>query len=243
MSGKARLGKLVHPNTRTAHNQHHCALSLQPIQTQLEPSLLTISRINIADRVFTGGRIEQSTRRQSGPSEVTSASRNLPLNPLNGNDRKGVDHREIAVPFPRGSSFECDRANWSSTSGNRLSRASEGSYTRDVWLALCTNLSLRIANTFLKALQILKYTPCRLGTLSSAQDSPDLQLKLPGVIRTVFKTLDLDPTLSRYMLCPKYFQRYDLETCPQRSTSCGEPLWRIKYGLKNAQCGVILHYS
>ena len=98
------------------------------------------------------------------------------------------------------------------------------------WLALCTDLSLRVANTLLKALQILNYTADRFGTLSSTQDSPDLQLKLPQDIRTVFKTLDLDPTLSRYMLCPKCFQRYDLETCPQRSTSCGEPLWRIKYG-------------
>ena len=113
------------------------------------------------------------------------------------------------------------------------------------WLPLCANVSLRVASTVLKALQILVLAAFHLGRLSSGRaGAADSRLKLPQDIRTVLKTLELEPTLMRHVMCPKCFKKYNLEACPEtcrrretrRSRSCGEELWQTQQG---ARCGPV----
>jgi len=113
------------------------------------------------------------------------------------------------------------------------------------WLYLCCGLSRAATGQVLKFLGAILMIAMNLGHLISQSQSSNPtacplldypQLLLPRDVCHAMSFLSIEPTIIRFICCPKCFSKYDLDTlpdtCPYRETCkskiCGEKLWTIQ---------------
>ncbi|EJD37724.1 hypothetical protein AURDEDRAFT_72911 [Auricularia subglabra TFB-10046 SS5] len=104
-----------------------------------------------------------------------------------------------------------------------------------IWLFLCAGLSRETSNRVLRALRVILSAMLSLMMLVITVSLPQftgLSFDLPGDIRTVLKSLELEPQIERTVCCPKCFSSYAPDDIPERCTwkevprarACGERL-------------------